>query len=379
MQQPLPTTAPLNAPPYTILATREYLTQLTTDIARTVNGDRIMLATMDLHPQGFGIPTILDACIAAVKRGVTVTISVDAHTFLMDPFGHIGPLWYGRMRSRTRSKWFAPSEQAIARLRNNGVTVALTNPPARPFTSPVSGRSHIKASIINDVIYVGGHNLSYGLLDCMVRSRQPATADWLYALLAERATKPTTRAAWGLGDFTHTIDAQSHLTIDVGSRGQSRIYDEALALIDQATTWLFLSCQFFPRGKTAAHLQAAADRGVAVYTMFNGPGVHPPGIGRLAHMTVNAHERLHRSRALFQGELPKGTPYVHAKILATGDTGMIGSHNYIQEGVRFGTAELALSRSDPAFSKALVQSIMQQAGLTRDPWYQHHIAGELPT
>lgn len=378
MRPPLPTLLPQSADPYTLYATREYLARLATDISRTASGDRVLLATMDFHPQGFGISTIIDACIAAAERDVTVTVFLDAHTFLMDPFGHIGPLWYGRMHRQTRNKWFTPSEQAIYKLRKGGVTVVLTNPPARAFTSPVSGRSHIKASIINDIIYIGGHNLSFPLLDCMARSVDGTTANWLYDLLMQRATQPHTRLAWGDGDFSHTIDTHTKLLVDVGTPNQSLIYQQALQLIDEATDWLFISCQFFPRGQTAKHLRAAFERGVDVYLMFNGVTVHPPGVSRLAHFSVNTYERVQHGRSFFVGELPKGTPYVHAKILATTNKAMIGSHNYIQEGVRFGTAEIALVRDNATFSDKLVEVMMHQTGLIREPWYQRHFSPITP-
>lgn len=370
MDQPPPHTQPQSAGRYTLLATREYLDDLARVISATTAGDRVLLATMDFHPQGFGITAVIAACKAAAQRGVSVELFVDAHTFLVDPFGHLGPLWYGRMRRPTTNTWFAPSYQAIRDLKVAGVSVTLTNPPQRPFTSPVSGRSHIKASIINDTVYIGGHNLSYPLLDCMARFTDAATANWLYDLLLLRKQQPHTVAAFGQHDITHAVDARTNILVDTGVRRQSQIYEQALTLIDEATDWLLITCQFFPRGQIAQHLHRAQQRGVDVHILYNGASAHPPGIGRFAQANVIRHERTRLPAHLFASELPKGSPYLHAKIIATRGQAMIGSHNYIFEGVRFGTAELALYRQDADFAHSLSKLVLDETRLATEPRFK---------
>jgi hypothetical protein len=47
-------------------------------------------------------------------------------------------------------------------------------------------------------------------------------------------------------------------------------------------------------------------------------------------------------------------PRLHAKLLATEQGAMIGSHNYVVQGVTLGTAEAAILRNDPQFSKQAI-------------------------
>ena len=45
--------------------------------------------------------------------------------------------------------------------------------------------------------------------------------------------------------------------------------------------------------------------------------------------------------------LSASAPKLHAKLLATDQGVMIGSHNYVKFGVSVGTAEITLKSSDP--------------------------------
>ena len=364
MQPPLPITTPRRSGAYTLLATREYLDQLIQDIAETTRGDRVLLATMDFNPTGFKINDLVRACCEAQKRGVTVTCFIDSHAFLIDPDGHIGPLWYGRMHKPTANKWFVDSQAGIKALREAGIHIVLTNPVSRPFTSPFAGRSHIKASIINTTVYVGGHNLSHQSLDCMVRTDNQQTADWLYTLLMKRAQEPTTLNAWGTKDITHQISPTTALHIDVGVSQQSLIYDEALRIIDQAQKHILITCQFFPRGKTADRLREAYARGVKVQIIFNGAS-HHAGIGQLVHGAVNLYERAQSPPEFFTSKLTTASNFLHAKVLASESEAMVGSHNYIIEGVNFGTAEIALHRKDAAFAASAIDLILDETQVKR--------------
>jgi hypothetical protein len=48
-------------------------------------------------------------------------------------------------------------------------------------------------------------------------------------------------------------------------------------------------------------------------------------------------------------------PHIHAKLIATERAAMIGSHNYVVQGVSLGTAEAAILRNDPQFSEQAVE------------------------
>ena len=86
------------------------------------------------------------------------------------------------------------------------------------------------------------------------------------------------------------------------------------------------------------------------------------------------HQMRERMRNLpehfFAGRLGKLVPKLHAKVLASEKAAIVGSHNYVIQGVNFGTAELALHSMDPAFALAVrnftnqeIASVIAQAHL----------------
>jgi hypothetical protein len=130
-------------------------------------------------------------------------------------------------------------------------------------------------------------------------------------------------------------------------------------MIDSANDWIVMTCSVFPSSLTAKHLAAAYKRGANVSLYFNHPSKHPKGHNILHHIVL-IQERSRRPSALFDQQLHRDLPYLHAKLLATEHGAMIGSHNYIAAGVTFGTAELTLVRYDNQFAKTSVDHFHQQ-------------------
>jgi hypothetical protein len=54
---------------------------------------------------------------------------------------------------------------------------------------------------------------------------------------------------------------------------------------------------------------------------------------------------------------------MHLKGLASEKQAMAGSHNYIERGIRGGTAELVLRRRDSVFARQVGDFMLKQAGL----------------
>jgi len=142
-------------------------------------------------------------------------------------------------------------------------------------------------------------------------------------------------------------------------RGQSLIYDEALNMIDSAKEWIYVTCQYFPGGPTAKHLAAAQKRGVRIQIDFSHPHTHNSAAA-VHHMHQLAQRARGLPRNFFAGRLDKHVPKLHAKVLATEQGAMLGSHNYVVQGVQFGTAEIALQSFDPIFSNALCDFMKDQ-------------------
>lgn len=193
----------------------------------------------------------------------------------------------------------------------------------------------------------------------MVRRENPRLANWLYNLMQRRVQEPQTRKAWGNHDMRFSLSDEDEYILDVGARNQSAIYDEALDVIDRAEQWLLITCQYSFAGKTARHLRAAYKRGVRVLPIFNHFSQH--GFpGNLLQGGVTATERRRMPKRFFDTQIPKSQTYAHIKVLASEHETMVGSHNYINAGVRFGTAELALHSKDPAFARGLAQFALDE-------------------
>jgi len=344
-----------------------YLQHLADAIGRTKRGDRVAVASFTFEPEEPPIARLVSELCAAAQRGVQVSLAVDAYIFLLHGRRKTpGPWWFNMQAKPPLHGVFRERLAAIEVLRNSGVVVGITNQPARRFSTPQRGRSHIKAAVVNDQVYVGGCNLSDFRLDLMLQWHDSDTADWLYPHLCAMATLERTSEAFDGQDWAQPVQGGAMLLVDAGLPERSIILDRSLELIDTAQRWIFIASQYFPHGLTGQHLQRARQRGVTVYTMHNHPSQHGLAEGSLLHLVL-LRERTRLPRSAFAGQLAKQQHYLHAKVLATEQGAIVGSHNYVPTGTKFGTAEIALQVQEAAFAHDAVTFIAKLTGLQADP------------
>jgi cardiolipin synthase len=314
---------------------------------------------MSFKPERPGLEPLLNALKTAAQRGAEVDLIVDAYAFLVND-GKPGPLFYRAQLPKKLPKLYQRRLDILNELKVAGVRCTIINWPKKPFQNPFAGRSHLKFAVINERMYIGGCNLNPGdKADVMVGWDDKNTADWLYGLSQKIISKRNVKEAVNYHDLSFEVDAGSNLLFDAGVADRSRIYEAALDLIDSAQKEVLLTCQFFPNSVTARHLRLAAERGTKVTIIYNHPSAHPFPMNIL-HSLVTRYERLRCPKSFFKHELPKGHPYLHAKVLVSEKAAMVGSHNYVTAGVRFGTAEIALHRTDQDFAHQLIATINQQ-------------------
>lgn len=343
---------------FTFYSRADYFRQLIQDIHHAQKGERVAVIAMAFNPAEPLVLEIAEALASAAVRGVRVNLIVDAYNFLIDTKMMPGPLWHRKQIPEKLREPFRSQLAALQRIDIAGGTVTITNTPSRRLSLPQGGRSHIKGAVINDKLYVGGCNLTDAShIDIMTCWHDVPTADWLYAWLQRIVATEQVRTALEDVDAELDIDAHTRLLIDAGVPKQSLIYDEALALIDAAKEWLFITCQFFPGGKTAKHLLAAEKRGVQVEILYSHPRVH--GTQAPLHHLHILRERSRLPARFFHGQLTKESPKLHAKVLATDQGALVGSHNYVSQGVNLGTAEIALLCRQPAFAVEAVRFMKQ--------------------
>jgi phosphatidylserine/phosphatidylglycerophosphate/cardiolipin synthase-like enzyme len=341
--------------PLPILNDHEYHAEVLRSVRATKAGDRVALMTMSFNPSEQITAALMQELIAAAKRQVRVTLVIDAISFMVQDMIPVGPLYTKFNPIPKGRRGFDAKFHILSELRTSGGDYCITNIPTRPLTNPFAGRSHIKFTVINDTAYLGGCNLSktWGL-DLMVRLKDQSTITWMYDFITSVIQKGNVATVLDNKDIRIPLDKATDMLVDAGRPGQSLIYGEALNLIDQAEKWIVLTCQFFPGRTTAEHIVAAQKRGVNVTVYFDPIWSRAPVL-RAPHWLAEKQERKKYPAELFEHRLPKGLPRLHAKLIATEQAAMIGSHNYVVPGVTYGTAEAAILRKDVQFSKKAVE------------------------
>jgi phosphatidylserine/phosphatidylglycerophosphate/cardiolipin synthase-like enzyme len=337
----------------------EYYQELAKRAGAARKGQVVVVATMSFKPELPGLQPVLDGLMQAAGNGAKVRLIVDAYNFLINN-ARPGPLFFKATLPERLPKVYQYRLTALEQLKVAAGSYSIINWPARALTNPFAGRSHLKFAIIGQRLYIGGCNLNpRDHIDVMVGWQDQRTSDWLSGI-AEAINKAgnVKRALQGQ-DTSFTIDSQNTLLVDAGVKKQSLIFDQAMRLIDEAEERIFMTCQYFPNSTTARHLAAAVKRGVDVQLIYGHHGQHPFPLN-IAHHLVELWERLRNPAVLFRYGLPKDSKSLHAKVLVSEKAAMVGSHNYVTAGVRFGTAEIALHNTESKFGAILTQTILNQ-------------------
>jgi hypothetical protein len=287
---------------------------------------------------------------AAADRGVSVTFGIDA--FAMLDQRSFGPVVIPASLSHKREVIEEQQAMLESLAVHPNAQFGVLNQPKHSFTNLFAGRSHMKLDVIDKYFSLGGVCLQdCQRIDMMVGMKHEATADWLYGLTKSITEAGSTRDVLGSEDKIWDINEQTKILIDAGVPGQSVIQEDALELIDESEEWLTVACQFLPTGRTADHIVKAIERGVDVNVIYNNPAKHD----RLnfVHRYYDVRERRRRPPEFFGHELSTNLPPLHAKAMANEKRGAVGGHNFLDLGVRFGTAEISLTQKSPAFAQAV--------------------------
>jgi hypothetical protein len=344
---------------YSFYTAQEYRSRLIDLIRQTKPGDRVLLMSMTFDPMEPDIAAIMHEAEVAVARGVYVSLAIDAHSFLLHGIRHTpGPMFMRRTLPKRMSMYYQNKLRKLETINSYPTGHAdIINIPTYGVAPPISGRSHIKAAIINDHVFLGGCNLENGgQIDLMVGWQSESDAIRLNAVLNQVIHgKHTHRALAGV-DRVLDVSPETKILIDSGRRQQSRIFDEAMRLIDAAEDWLVITCQFFPNSITAKHLMQAANRGVRVEVMYTHPR-HHGRVGGFGQRISILREKTRLPKILFEHALSKDDPMLHAKLIACDKGVMIGSHNYVRAGVILGTAEIAFQSHDQSLAREAVKTL----------------------
>lgn len=280
---------------------------------------------------------------AAAIKGVPADLYFDYESFLSTGRAvQLDPRKKGFDRERY-SRHKANYEAVLRPFAQAGGKIHITNSPrtglgfVTPFTK--MGRDHRKGAWADDTSYFGKVNMNernFGSIDYMLRIGDPTITDAVVELLQ------------GDGD-TPSIDTNGiRLLQDKGTKGRSIIYDYALALINKSQESLQLTTQLPPSGRLLEAAIAAAKRGVEVEMItspqtsnyIEGKGYKQIfGFAQWRTKKVPNFTMLHANNTLHAGLFI---------VDGCNGTAAIGSSNFSEPGVWFGTKEIELfsKRSD---------------------------------
>ncbi|WP_159448753.1 phosphatidylserine/phosphatidylglycerophosphate/cardiolipin synthase family protein [Demequina sp. NBRC 110053] len=325
----------------TLLCGQDYVADAAAAIGRARS--RVRLTTLTIARDG-ATERMIEALIAAARRGVDVAVSADVFTFADVAGSVLGP---ATPTPRRRS-----AVELTQELEAAGVRMTWLGSPRGLLWR---GRTHTKLTVVDDVAWsFGGVNLDApGVrnVDYMVRVEDARTADALAGLHDRITQEGFSRAA-----STSVDVAAGRLLIDGGRPGDSAIYRAAVAWAARAERVLHVS-QYCPTGPLGRLLAARGD------LWFNAPHRASPANGALiaSSMLATGHRSRYRRRR-----------YLHAKALVfTMPDGLrvalTGSHNFVAAGVRLGTREIALETHDPTLIDQIESFHRTEVAQKREP------------
>ena len=245
--------------------------QVATTAARLINTAR---HTVDVEMYELGNPALVGALILAAHRGVQVRVILDA----------------------TESQ----SVAAAPILRAGGVQV-------ETVTVPRGGIDHVKLLVVDGTTTLtGGVNWGSGSSD---------TTDADVLLSTDPAAAQTFADDWTTAPGHPTSGAWPDPSGPDALSGTA-IQREMVSLIQQASVPIDVAANYLTNYTIQDALAAAAARGIPVHVVINASayGATP------ATAWLTSHGVSVRSAP--------AEPYLHAKILLAGDTGIIGSANF---------------------------------------------------
>jgi cardiolipin synthase len=310
-------------PKFTLLETRAYYDALfhaVKDAQRSIN-----ITSYDLI-YDHKTKTLLDAIIAAARKGITVTISADTMSFNEVRKKALGPISLNHPSGEALRDYKEKLERAGGRVEWLSNTKVL---------NPYKQRNHEKWSVIDDHCFTfGGVNMydaGFANNDYMLHTKNAKLADFLRG----EHYKIITNAAEYRGAH-HIIDDESECYIDSAETYSSVIYKKACTLARQAESAVYVS-QYYPTGKLGILLKR-----ISTQYYINRPE-NMRGLAKL--MLLFDRWRCHIKNSYQKDR------YLHAKfILFTMKDGskvaLTGSHNFSYAGVRYGTIEIDMQTSN---------------------------------
>lgn len=307
-----------------LLTTAEYIQDATQEIDQA--SSRVIVMTLCIENEK-RTETFMTSLLGSVKRGLDVNVAADLFTF-----SELGGSFSPFKRLTRRSQMAALFAKKLKK-----VGADFTWLGGNHKFNPFAGVTHIKWTVVDDIVYIfGGVNL-YGKgvtrNDYMFKVNDKKLADMVVS-----EQNAIIKADTGPGKYVgfQADISQGNLMIDSGRPGYSLIYSRACELAQKAESIVFVS-QYCPTGKLASIIRSKKSK---IY--FN----QPNKTQFETHIMLRASQWLTGLHSLY-----KRSNYLHAKfIIFTMTDGskvaLTGSHNFNYSGVRLGTREVELETQE---------------------------------
>jgi cardiolipin synthase len=313
-----------------LLDATAYISDLTSEVEKARS--RIAIMSLVLTDDAT-THKLISALEDATKRGIQVSIAVDAFTY-SELGGYFSPFKHMKAKSRTATRMAERLQRAGAQFVWLGRGYKL---------NPFRGVTHIKWTVVDDTVYAfGGINLYDEGIDCvdyMFKINDASLAHLIFTqhqAIVENDTPPHSYPG-----FIAKTDYGTVL-VDSGQPRKSIIYERIIELAQDATHILVVT-QYCPSGAFARRIKRKSD----VY--FNQAANMPfPANAMVSYSESSTGIRTQYTRK----------KYLHAKfIIFTMPSGkkiaVTGSHNFAYSGVAFGTREAVLETTDSKIIKQL--------------------------
>lgn len=307
-----------------LLLPTEYIAEATRQINHAQKRVSLLSFVVADHPSTHDL---IEALIAAAKRGVTVSVAADIFTY-GEVSGSFLPIRYFNKNSRAATSM-------ARRLKSAGVQFHWLGGGR---TTILNGRTHNKWCVVDDIVFsFGGVNIYEGGIennDYMFELSDAHTADALHK--EQHRIQAAERNASNYPSHRQHTDYGTIL-FDGGFGGQSTIYRRACELAKEAKDVLYVS-QYCPNGRLARALKTKP-----YHLYFNRP--------EQATIFNKILIWFAMKKTGFRTEYLKDQ-YLHAKYMVftmpdDSKIALTGSHNFSYTAVLFGTREMTLETKDP--------------------------------
>ncbi len=319
-----------------LLLPQDYISDATRRMHGAKRRVRVIALTIADEHETAGL---LDALVAAARRGVDVHVAADTFTYA-DAAGRFVPKHYLTKRRRS-------SMDMAKELTDAGATFDWLG---QEGGLPWRGRTHTKFCVVDDTVYsFGGVNLDdHGATnaDYMLRITDHRLAEDLVAVYARTRQANSRFSGFRSSSLKYGKD---QVLVDGGIPGDSIIYRRALKYARKAKRIVLVS-QYCPTGELGRVIESKH------HEMWFNPPRNASLFNRIliaASMAVTRHRTLYRKRQ-----------YLHAKVivfyLKSGKrVAITGSHNFVRGGVALGTREIALQTKNPLVIDQIEQFIAE--------------------